>query len=70
MAHQGPNTGELLASLPGTDSAYVMFDQTGQLAVLRSRPWKSTTASMSVVNLLNGQTTDLSLPQNYGIVYE
>jgi hypothetical protein len=45
-------------------------DQTGQLAVLSSRPWPSGPGEIAIVNLLTLQMTTLPQPRGYGIVYE
>jgi hypothetical protein len=64
------STGELLLTVPGRNSGQIVFDQTGQLAVLTSRPWPSGPAELAIVSLSTFQVTSLPLPRGYGIVYE
>jgi hypothetical protein len=64
------STGELLFSAPARYTGEIMFDQTGQLAVLRSRPTYAGASELAIINLSNGQATTLPVPQDYTIVYE
>ena len=64
------STGELLFTAPARFTGEIMFDQTGQLAVLRTRRSYVGTSELAIINLSNGQATTLPVPRSYTIVYE
>ena len=64
------STGELLFSAAARYTGQILFDQTGQLAVLRSQRSRDGASELALVNLSNGQATTLPDPSSYTIVYE
>jgi hypothetical protein len=64
------SSGELLLTVPARTTGHIVFDQTGQLAVLTSQPWPSGPWEIAIINLSTLQVTSLPLPRGYGIVYE
>jgi hypothetical protein len=64
------STGELLFTAPARFTGDILFDKTGQLAVLRTRRTYVGVSELAIINLSNGQATTLPVPQNYTIVYE
>lgn len=64
------SSGELLFSAPARFTGEIMFDQTGQLAVLRTRRTYVGASELAIVNLSNGQATTLPVPRSYTIAYE
>jgi hypothetical protein len=64
------STGELLFSAAARYTGQILFDQTGQLAVLRSQLSRGGASELAIINLSNGQSTTLPVPRSYTIVYE
>jgi hypothetical protein len=64
------STGELLFTAPARFTGEIMFNQTGQLAVLRTRRTYVGASELAIINLSNGQATTLPVPRSYTIVYE
>jgi hypothetical protein len=64
------STGELLFSAAARYTGQILFDQTGQLAVLRSQRSRGSASELAIINLSNGQATTLPDPSRYAIVYE
>jgi hypothetical protein len=64
------STGELLFSAAARYTGQILFDQTGQLAVLRSQRSRGGASELAIINLSNGQATTLPDPSRYAIVYE
>jgi len=64
------STGELLFSAAARYTGEILFDQTGQLAVLRSQRSRGGPSELAIINLSNGQATTLPIPSSYTIVYE